>query len=79
MIHTAFLIGSIEAVNRKISHLDRKLQACTALVIESRTSDKTDVESYTGSLSDRGEKSRDYDRLGVHTISFIIVNWKCIL
>ncbi|KAL3877275.1 hypothetical protein ACJMK2_035007 [Sinanodonta woodiana] len=39
-----FLIGSIEEVNRKISNLDRKLQAYTELVVESRASDHQDVE-----------------------------------
>lgn len=37
---SAFLIGSIDEVNRKISKLDRKLQSYTDLVIESRASDR---------------------------------------
>lgn len=36
---SAFLIGSIEEVNKKISKLDRKLQRYTQLVVESRASD----------------------------------------
>ena len=38
----AFLIGSIEEVNKRISRLDRKLQSYTELVVESRASEKSD-------------------------------------
>ncbi|XP_046569644.1 protein FAM227B-like [Haliotis rubra] len=38
-----FLIGSIEAVNKKISSLDRKLQGYTQLVCESRAASHADL------------------------------------
>ena len=41
--NAAFLVGSIEEVNRKISNLDRKLQSYTDLVVESRSSDQSDA------------------------------------
>ena len=46
-LSTAFLIGSIEEVNRKISRLDRKLQSYTDLVVESRSSDQSDGSTQT--------------------------------
>ena len=42
----AFLIGSIDDVNRKISRLDRKLQSYTELVVESRASSRADEFQY---------------------------------
>ena len=47
-IFSAFLIGSIEEVNKKISKLDRKLQRYTQLVVESRASDHQDEQMLRG-------------------------------
>ncbi|ELU03430.1 hypothetical protein CAPTEDRAFT_211485 [Capitella teleta] len=52
----AFLIGSIEEVNRKISNLDQKLQSYSDLIVESQSSDHTDgpfkieIEQATSSI-----------------------------
>ena len=41
-LQKAFLIGSIDEINKRISNLDRKLQSYTELVVESRASDRTE-------------------------------------
>jgi hypothetical protein len=53
---SAFLIGSIEEVNHKISNLEGKLQSYSELVVESESSDHTDspfkikIEQATSSI-----------------------------
>lgn len=69
----AFLIGSIEEVNKKISSLDRKLQSYTALVIESRASEKSDVDSLEGSFISDRSRGHDYEKMGkVYGLLYIL-------
>ncbi|CAH1795360.1 unnamed protein product, partial [Owenia fusiformis] len=49
-----FLIGSIDDVNKKISHLDRRLQSYTELVVESRASETEDFKVYVPPPSAKG-------------------------
>lgn len=57
---SAFLIGSIEEVNRRISQLDEKLQHYTQLVVESRSSfassSMTDIVAYSDLVRDTHKK-----------------------
>lgn len=57
---SAFLIGSIDEVNRRISKLDEKLQHYTQLVVESRVSDTsssmTDIVAYSDMVRDTHKK-----------------------
>ncbi len=64
----AFLIGSIDEINQKISKLDRKLQNYTELVIESRASD--DIYAYVRPPSAQGKEL--YQKRGLLILPTIV-------
>ncbi len=67
----AFLIGSIDEINHKISMLDRKLQSYHQLVVESRASQQSS-EDYQSSVAppNSARNKEKYMQKG---------NWKYIL
>lgn len=53
---SAFVIGSIDDLNRRIGRLDRQLASYNELVCDSRASDLPDYLALTGDLDEKGRQ-----------------------
>ena len=83
-IITAFFIGSIDLVNKRISKLERKFQKYTQLIAESRASDVEDISDTASIISSRGVdryQKRGFQTLKVffHTHSYIYQYFICFV